>query len=498
MPLIANDVLACAAGTAPARLAVTLGDERLTFGEVDVLANRFSNTLHALGARRGERVAWWSETTLEGVGLYFALSRLGVVFVPLNPAYTDDEAAVVLTYIRPQMLIVDPAHAERAEQLVAGTDIMLVTVGGGGRHGALPGIGLSLQAQAASAAPPPVPLPDEDAICTIFLTSGSTGQPKGVMVSQRATWLRTHAGAAAYSTTGGAGEVVMFPLFHMAGWNFAMMAWSARHAAHLVSRADAEQLLGAVGRWSPSVIYCIPAVWRRILESDLAVDTSSVEWALTGTSQVTQELLAGIKERFPAARTTVNYGSTETARAVGLRDPDLFTHPGSVGHPIPGVQAKVAGDGELLLTSDRLMTGYFELPIETAQALQDGWYHTGDLAEQDDEGYLYIVGRKKEVIRTGGETVAPVEVETALAGYPGIAEVAIVGIPDPQWGEVVCAVVVLQPGAEVPSVEGLRSHIGERLAAYKHPRRVVQADVLPRTSATGQVQRAKLVQEFGS
>ena len=377
-------------------------------------------------------MAWWSETTLEGVGLYFALSRLGVAFVPLNPAYTDDEAAVVLTYIRPQMLIVDPAHAERAEQLVAGSETLLVTVGSpdgrsgpgrrsgpGGTSGALPGFDLSAQAQAASSAPPPVPLPDEDAICTIFLTSGSTGQPKGVMVSQRATWLRTHAGAAAYSTTGGAGEVIMFPLFHMAGWNFAMMAWSARHAAHLVSRADAEQLLGAVGRWSPSIIYCIPAVWRRILESDLAVDTSSVEWALTGTSQVTQELLAGIKERFPAARTTVNYGSTETARAVGLRDPDLFTHPGSVGHPIPGVQARVAEDGELLLTSDRLMTGYFELPVETAQALQGGWYHTGDLAEQDDEGYLYIVGRKKEVIRTGGETVAPVEVEAALAGLSG-------------------------------------------------------------------------------
>ena len=298
----------------------------------------------------------------------------------------------------------------------------------------MPGIDLSLQAQSASSAPPPVPLPDEDAICTIFLTSGSTGQPKGVMVSQRATWLRTHAGAAAYSTTGGAGEVIMFPLFHMAGWNFAMMAWSARHAAHLVRRADAEQLLGAVERWSPSVIYCIPAVWRRILESKLAVDTSSVEWALTGTSQVTQELLAGIKERFPAARTTVNYGSTETARAVGLRDPDLFTHPGSVGHPIPGVQARVAEDGELLLTSDRLMAGYFELPVETAQALQNGWYHTGDLAEQDDEGYLYIVGRKKEVIRTGGETVAPVEVETALAGYPGIADVGGRRHPRPAMG----------------------------------------------------------------
>jgi len=495
MPLIANDVLACAAGTAPARLAATLGEDRLTFGQVEVLANQFANALHGLGARSGERAAWWSDTTLEGVGLYFALSRLGMAFVPLNPAYTDDEAAAVLAYIRPQLLIVDPAHAARAEQLVQGTGAILLTVGG---QGVQPGVDLSVLAQASSSSAPSLPLPAEDAVSTIFLTSGSTGQPKGVMVSQRATWLRTHAGAAAYSTTGGPGEVIMFPLFHMAGWNFAMMAWSARHAAHLVRRADAEQLLGAIDRWSPSIIYCIPAVWRRLLESDRKVDTGSIEWALTGTSQVTPELLAGIKELFPTARTTVNYGSTETARAVGLQDPDLFTHPGSVGHPIPGVQAKVADDGELLITSDRLMSGYFELPAETAQALQGGWYHTGDLAEQDDEGYLYIVGRKKEVIRTGGETVAPVEVEGALQGFPGLAELAIVGIPDPQWGEVVCAVVVLDEGAVAPSVEELRSHIGSRLAAYKHPRRVVEVDVLPRTSATGQVQRAKLAQQFGS
>ena len=503
MPLIVNDVLACAAGAAPHRLAVTLGDERMTFGEVESLANRFSHALLALGARPGERLAWWSETTLSGVGLFFASGRIGTAFVPLNPASSDDEVRTVLGYLRPQLLIVDPAHAARAEQLVDGHPTRLVTVGGGrgGRGGrgertVLPGVDLSARAAAASPAAPDVPLPEEEGICTIFLTSGSTGQPKGVMVSQRATWLRTHAGAAAHSTTGGAGELVFFPLFHMAGWNFAMMAWSAGRAAHLVQRADADELLGAVERWSPSTLYCIPAVWRRILDSDRAVDTRSVEWALTGTSQVTPELLEGITRTFPAARTTVNYGSTETARAVALRDPDLFTHPGSVGHPIPGVRARVADDGELLIASDRLMSGYFELPAETAEAIRDGWYHTGDLAEQDDEGYLCIVGRKKEVIRTGGETVAPVEVEAALAGYPGLADLAVVGVPDAQWGEVVCAVVVLAEGAVLPGPTELRAYLGDRLAPYKHPRRVVGVDVLPRTSATGQVQRARLVQQL--
>lgn len=494
MPLIATDVLACAAGAAPARLAVTLGDEKMTFGDVAAQANRFANSLLAFGGRPGERLAWWSDISLDGVGLYFAANRIGLAFAPLNPDYTDAEAGAVLAYLRPQLLVVDRARAERAEALVRGTGTILLTLGGAGRQ---PGTDLLAHAAGASTGAPGVALPGEDAVSTIFLTSGSTGRPKGVMVSQRATWLRTHAGAAAYATTGGPGEVVMFPLFHMAGWNFAMMAWSAGHAAHLVRRANAPQILGALARWSPSVLYCIPAVWRRILESDMAVDTGGVQWALTGTSQVSTELLEGIKERFPAARTTVNYGSTETARAVALRDPDLFSHPGSVGHPIPGVRAKVAEDGELVLTSDRLMSGYFELPDETAQALQDGWYHTGDLAEQDDEGYLYIVGRKKEVIRTGGETVAPVEVEGALAGYPGVRELAVVGIPDPQWGEVVCAVLVLAEGATVPTVEGLRAHIGDRLAPYKHPRRVVQAEALPRTSATGQVQRAKLVEQLG-
>ena len=494
MPLIVNDVLTCAASTAPRRLAVTLGDEAMTFGQVESLANQFSHALLALGARPGERVAWWSETTLTGVGLFFASSRIGTAFVPLNPASSDDEVTAVLGYLRPQFLIVDPAHAARAEHLVRGHDTCLVTVGGG--RAVLPGVDLSARAAEASPAAPDAPLPEEGAISTIFLTSGSTGRPKGVMVSQRATWLRTHAGAAAHSTTGGAGELVSFPLFHMAGWNFSLMAWSAGHAAHLVHRADAEELLGAVERWSPSTLYCIPAVWRRILDSDRAVDTRSVEWALTGTSQVTPELLEGIKRKFPAARTTVNYGSTETARAVALRDPDLFTHPGSVGHPIPGVRAKVADDGELLIASDRLMSGYFDLPAETDEAIRDGWYHTGDLAEQDDEGYLTIVGRKKEVIRTGGETVAPVEVEAALAGYPGLADLAVVGVPDAQWGEVVCAVVVLAEGAVLPGPTDLRAYLGDRLAPHKHPRRVVGVDMLPRTSATGQVQRARLVQQL--
>jgi acyl-CoA synthetase (AMP-forming)/AMP-acid ligase II len=138
------------------------------------------------------------------------------------------------------------------------------------------------------------------------------------------------------------------------------------------------------------------------------------------------------------------------------------------------------------------MRGYFERPDETAAALAGGWYHTGDLGVMDDEGYLHITGRARELIRTGGESVAPPEVEAALAGYPGVQDLAVIGVPDDDWGEVVCAVVVTAAGRAPPSVTALRDHIGAALAPYKHPRRVEAVADIPRTAATGQVQRTLL------
>lgn len=150
------------------------------------------------------------------------------------------------------------------------------------------------------------------------------------------------------------------------------------------------------------------------------------------------------------------------------------------------------------MRSELLMDGYFDDPDATAAALRDGWYHSGDLGALDDEGYLSIVGRARDVLRTGGETVAPGEVEAALADHPAIAEVAVVGVPDAQWGEVVCAVVVLVPGADGTAcdVDALRSHCDGRLAPFKHPRRVELVDALPRTPATGQIQRALIVERL--
>jgi fatty-acyl-CoA synthase len=185
----------------------------------------------------------------------------------------------------------------------------------------------------------------------------------------------------------------------------------------------------------------------------------------------------------------VLYGSSEGGHHTTLHDREVLARPGSVGRVAPPGVLRVAGDGQILYRSPTLMLGYFERPDLTEAALEGGWYHTGDLGVLDEDGYLYITGRASELIRTGGEYVSPTEVETALAGAPGVAEVAIVGAPDDHWGEIVCAVVRPDPAVDPPTVESLRRYLADRLAAHKHPRRLVLTTDIPRTSATGQLQR---------
>jgi fatty-acyl-CoA synthase len=291
--------------------------------------------------------------------------------------------------------------------------------------------------------------------------------------------------------------VCMFPLFHMAGWTIALGAWQGRRPVHFVRTPDAESLLHTTVRHHAARLYCIPAVWSRILEHGVGTfDLSCLEEADTGTSATPPELLRAIKDALPHTRTRVFYGSTEAGPGVQLGDADLFRKPGSVGLAQPGVEVRITADGEVTMRSPFLMDGYFDDEAATADALHDGWYHTGDLGALDDEGYLAIVGRARDVIRTGGETVAPAEVEDALRAHPGIGEVAVVGVPDVQWGEVVTAVVVVQPGTAAPDLEALRSFCAGRLAPFKHPRRLAVVEALPRTAATGQVQRTLIVERL--
>jgi acyl-CoA synthetase (AMP-forming)/AMP-acid ligase II len=381
------------------------------------------------------------------------------------------------------VLIVDPARREEGEVAAAIANVPCVA-------------DLDARAAAASDAALAEPRLGERDPHVIFFTSGSTGRAKGVVLSHRASVLRSW--PAVMADHRGA-TVCMFPLFHMAGWSMAMNAWQNRQAIHLVVTPDAASLLDAVHRYRATRLYCIPAVWARVLEADRSgYDLTSLVFTDTGTSATPPELLASIREAFPATITRVFYGSTEAGPATMLEPDDVLRKPGSVGLPTPGVEVRLTGDGEVAVQSELLMDGYFEQPAETAEVLRDGWYHTGDLGALDGEGYLSIVGRARDVIRTGGETVAPGEVEAVLAEHPDVREVAVVGIPDPQWGEVVCAVVVPKDRAGLPSLDGLRAYGERSLAGFKLPRRIECMAELPRTAATGQIQRSLIVERIVS
>jgi fatty-acyl-CoA synthase len=484
--LLVGEILRRAADLSPRSVAATLDPDSVTFADAHRRANQVAHTLAALGVTDGDRIASWTDISLRALDVFFGAGRLGAAYAPLNPSFSPPEALAMAAYLKPRLFLADNSHAAPAEEIARQLDVPLLIADGAGTN-------FDDATSQASIRNVDRPDPPPQRTHVIFLTSGSTGQPKGVVLSHYASWMRSvpTGGATRLQASGGGGEVCMFPLFHMAGWNSLLCSWSLLRPVHFVRRADGERLLSDVARWRASTLYCIPAVWDRALESTAQFDLSSLRYALTGTSLVTQELLHRIKDRWPWTLTTVSYGSTEMGVVSSLGDFDLFRKPHSIGLPNPGFDAAII-DGELCLRGETAMSGYFELPVETSAAFADGWYRSGDLAEMDEEGYLTITGRRREIIRSGGETIAPSEVEAAMEHYPGIQDVAVVGLPDPSWGELVCAVVVPQPGAAAPTVQELRRYLETRLASFKHPRAIACVASIPRTAATGQIQRARL------
>jgi fatty-acyl-CoA synthase len=485
-----DQFLARRASDHPNRIAVTLGDGARTYGQIHDSADKLARVLHDWGVKRGDRVLHLAAMSFDTIEVFIATSRLGLSYAPANPNFSFDELKVLADYLRPSWIIAETAQRDVAEALSQARRVPLALFGGG----AMSGLDIDAAKTKSRGGALEVEPARPDDIHMMYFTSGSTGAPKAVMVTQLANWNRSAAPIDVRMPPGGGGAVIMFPLFHMAGWQFITTAWGLRRTAHLTYDARGETLLSLIERHRAADLYSIPAVWRRILECADTYDTSSLRGAYTGTSRVEVDLVEALRARFPQATNSISYGSTEVGGGLMLAHDDILRKPHSVGLPPAQMEARIV-DGELVLRSDTLMSGYFERPEETAEALRDGWYFTGDLAERDVDGYYSITGRRREVIRSGGETVAPAEVEAVIASAPGIKDVAIIGLPDETWGEVVCAALVLKPGASAPTIAELRDHLGG-LASFKHPRRILIVDTLPRTQATGQIQRGALQQSL--
>ena len=360
--------------------------------------------------RTGDRVAWQGETSLDALALFFGLAKLGAVFMPVSPRFGADETAAVLAYARPDLVVDDIAPLLAA------------------------------------------PAPDD----ALGPRRSSERAPARDLLHQR-----EHRPAQ--------GRRALAPGELPAQLPVARGRDRRRHGLHVPALphgrlvALARRVAGAPARCTssphPTPTRSLEAAARRQRVAPLRDPrgvgphprarrrTTSISRALreadTGTSATPPELVAAIRDALPHTVTRVFYGSTEAGPGTILGAADVLRKPGSVGLPQAGVSLRLTAEGEVCLRSELLMDGYFDDPDATAAALDaDGWYHSGDLGALDDEGYLSIVGRVRDVIRTGGESVAPTEVEAVLAAHPAVAEVAVIGVPDAQWGEIVCAVVV--------------------------------------------------------
>ncbi|MDQ6838727.1 MAG: AMP-binding protein [Actinomycetota bacterium] len=466
----------------------------LSFKELSGRAKAQAAGLDGLGIDRGERVAVVSHNAARLLTAFSGVSGYGRILVPINFRLTAAEVGYIVEHSGAKALIVDPDLADTLSKVkVDGPRFVM----GPESDEELYRFGVEPEPWSS----------DESAVATLNYTSGTTARPKGVMLSHRSCWVNATSFGWHAAITDRDVYLHTLPMFHANGWGMLWATIGVGVPQVVIRKIDGAEILRRVGRHGVTVMCAAPAVVSAVLGA-------APDWdgPIPGRERV-RLIVAGAP---PPSRTIEQveeelgwefiqiYGLTETSPLVtinrtraewdDLSGADRARKLVRAGGPAIGTQVKTDAEGEILVRSNMVMEGYWEQPEASAEVLVDGWFRTGDGGFVDDENYLQISDRKKDVIITGGENVSSIEVEDAVFSHPKVAEVAVIGIPDDKWGELVTALITVSPGEEL-STEEIVAHCRTLLAGYKCPKQVEFRDTLPRT-ATGKLQKFKLRAEF--
>jgi long-chain acyl-CoA synthetase len=476
------------------RTAFKLDDVELTYSVLDGSSARIAALLRAKGLEGGDRVGLMLPNVPYFPAIYYAILRAGGVVVPMNVLLKGREVKFYLEDSGAKLLFAWHGFAEAAEKGAgeAGAEVVLV------QPGEFEQLVMQHEPDTGMAEP------DGDDTAVILYTSGTTGTPKGAELThsnlrRNCTVTQTTLGEFSHE------DVLLgaLPLFHSFGQTCTMNGAVAIGACvTMLPRFDPEKALEIIERDKVTVFQGVPTMYNAMLHADAAgsVDASCLRLCMSGGAAIPVELIRGFEDRFGCA-ILEGYGLSETSPVASFNHPDRERKPGSIGTPIEGVEMQVWDDdgnevaqgevGEIVIRGHNVMKGYWERSDATQEAVtKDGWFRSGDMAKMDEDGYFFIVDRKKDLIIRGGYNVYPREVEEVLYEHPAIQEAAVVGVPDESLGEEVGAVVVLKKGESLDADE-VKAYVKEQVAAYKYPRKVWFADELPK-GPTGKILKREI------
>ncbi len=485
-------LLTDSAATDPAHVAVRLDEAELTYGQLDDATARLAGVLRAHGVGPGDRVGIMLPNVPYFPICYYGVLRAGAIVVPMNVLLKRREVAFYLQDPEAKLLFAWHGFADDAQAGAedAQTECVIVTPGE--------------FEQTLAATEPLTELADtaDDDTAVILYTSGTTGTPKGAELThsnlvRNAEVCRSLFDARPDDVTLGA-----LPLFHSFGQTCSMnMSVLSGGTLTLIPRFDPAMALEIIQRDRVNIFQGVPTMYGAILHlpGRGEYDTSTLRACVSGGSALPVELLRGFEREFEA-KILEGYGLSETSPVASFNHPDRERKPGSIGTPIEGVEMKVVDDddndvpqgevGEIVIRGHNIMKGYWKHPEATEKAMKGGWFHSGDMATVDEDGYFFIVDRKKDMIIRGGYNIYPREIEEVLYEHPAVREAAVVGLPNDEWGEEVGAAVTLKDG-ESASPDELRAFVKDQVAAYKYPRRVWLVDDLPK-GPTGKILKREI------